>query len=250
MRISLLEAASQFSDTANEFIDDMEAGLDKEPDFAGVTEVGDRHKQLVALSRKLNYTLVHPTFPKELYPVVGGKHVSTALLIRGAHQVVRSGFIPVVPGQAGPAAQGGHDPRGFTWAEAIIKSGRGYERVWVGQFHFITHGHLVGPADPERRAKNIKLIRTGAEVVKKEASGTDLGFLMGDANIEDKMLEIPGMTSIFQDLEPSEQGGIITILSYDRDARVSAKRLIRLPMGHSDHRFFEAVYEIAERKPA
>lgn len=239
--VHLLEAAMQFNDTHKQFVEDMLINLARSADVVGITESDwHRHNALIRVCRASDYRLVHPVYP-DTFPVLKGKQVGCALMVQAEHQILASGWVPVIDGLDRPASQGGHDPRGYTWAKLKIRG----ERVFVAQFHMLTAGRIDQPG--RRQEQNERYVTVGRQLVKVHSHGHRLGFLMGDSN--DPQFQVPGMTSIWdeQQLDRRTPDPICTVLSWDLDGRVKGVKVRHWPQGNSDHAAFSAFYELRER---
>lgn len=235
-------ASSAFTMSDSHARSDFTEALARTPDVLGVTEVGDR------------WPLFRDTAELHGYiPVPSGTDV--AIAVRAVHSVRRVGVVPSVPGEKGPAAQGGHGPRPVL-SVSLVPFGTD-ERVTVCLAHWVTHA-----ADNGRQ--QVALTDDLATTVAVQARGTRLGFWMGDTNSPDtphdrnpvdKALRRGDLTSCWDELGkyPATHGRdtIDVIGSYDPDLRVVCKAVRRWPAGNSDHRPVSAWYAISPtRKPS
>lgn len=235
-KLHLLEAPLQFSDSVRAFEADVEETLSRKALIVGLTEVAKRHKALLRLGRVHGYTVVQPDDE-------AGNKVGTALLIKQDEnvEILKEWWIPAIPAKEGLPRKGGHGPRGWTCVRAVVDG----ETVFVGQGHLITAGQT--PDDGERFKQNKTMLRKGVAVLKREARGSRVGFLMGDMNTPDSALDVEGMTSIWEGRKrPADP--VCTILTFDADKRATVTRIRRWPLQKSDHAPFSAWVDIAEKQ--
>lgn len=115
-------------------------------------------------------------------------------------------------------------------------------RLHIGSVHYPLQGSR--PGDPNYEL-NKKIAAKISDWLRNSAKGSDLGFVMGDFNVNDKKHDWSyggNFTSLADELQTwknTGHGPIDGFTSYDRDGRVSAKDLKVFPdktfFLHSDH---------------
>lgn len=241
-KVHLLEAPMQFSDSVKKFEADVEVLLSRKADIVGLTEAGSsRHKALVRAAKNAGYQLVHPHFPEKQFPSLANERVTCPILVKDEHEVRKDWYVHGIDANPKPPRQGGHGPRGWTFARVKV----GDEIIVVSQGHLITKGR--NPDDGARFKQNTTMLRKGTTVLKREAKGPRVGVMMADMNLPDNQLDIPGLTSIWDERKRPENP-IVNILTLDQDSRVKITRIRRWPLMNSDHQPFSAWMEIEEKQ--
>lgn len=239
LRLQLEQASSAFTLSTSHAVLDFHESLSRGADVVGWTEVAQRHDLLASVCRTSGYQL--------LLPVEG----DTALAVRNIHQVLQHSSIVSVPGAQGPAADGGHGPRGVQLV--VFRPFGTREHVAVAEAHWVTKA-----ADSGRQ--QLALTTDLARIIRTHAAGVRVGFWMGDTNNPDRRMDFTDvdralrkgeLTSCWDELGewPSTHGGpagptLDVVGSYDPDKRVSCARARVWPAGHSDHRPVSAWYTI------
>lgn len=149
----------------------------------------------------------------------------------------------------------GHDRVLCTLEFDHIEPGVGH--LAIGAIHYATKGG--SPADPNWDANKTTAQRLG-KWMAKEGAGTNLSFLNGDFNMNDKKTDWAfggNFTSMADELKKWQNTGhgpIDGFCSYDRDGRVKAKSFNVLDdkemFQHSDHYVCRGVWEIRHLKTA
>jgi hypothetical protein len=167
----------------------------------------------------------------------------------GLGKVRRSGLVPVLPGQRGPARLGGHAPRGIFWTEVLIPE------VGVATFatgHFLTKGRSPRT---RRGRQNIAYQKALADFTRSRGRGSRLVFFSADTNLNDRKIDVFGggpLVSAWDEVgtHPSThgpRGGTIDVIArHTGDGRVRfthAEALNALGLS-TDHYTIRAVAEI------
>jgi hypothetical protein len=131
----------------------------------------------------------------------------------------------------------------------------GVGRIHVGGVHYPTHG--AKPGDPNH-AMNVKCAEKIAAWMSRVGKGSDLAFVNGDFNMQDRTLDFAlghNFTSMADELnawQSTGHGPIDGMCSYDHDGRVKAKRWNVLDDKEfflfSDHFMCRGVWEITLKK--
>ncbi|HEY6019266.1 MAG TPA: hypothetical protein VIY48_04995, partial [Candidatus Paceibacterota bacterium] len=130
-------------------------------------------------SRNKTFQLLHEIPPNYGFHFYGDPDQDCWVLVnKDFGTVTHAGYIPVIPGQPGPAAAGGHGPRGIM-AVAIKPNDPRYGDVHAGVSHFVTKGQ-----DPntERGRQNVRLGKAIDSWGSQKGGGDSLAFHMADTN--------------------------------------------------------------------
>lgn len=154
-----------------------------------------------------------------------------------------------IPGEAGPAAEGGHGPRFNSW----IKFRYSREIISHTGVHFVT-------AHPNRRDKQLKQARLMGELMNQFGQGGKLATGSGDINASlpgnkdmQAVFDNHGLTTTAKETgvnTPTHEGSRLDyIWTLDKDSRLSVPKMKVLPIGYnSDHNPVLATIQV-RRKP-
>jgi hypothetical protein len=222
MDLHFVMAPMQFSDSYSQFSSDVLRIIAARPHVIGLTESSDRYDILLKLAREHEYRLVQPLMKN-------GQRASTALMFDQDFSPLKTGFTWVVDGDGRSPSDGGHGPRGFTWARVKYKG----EVMWLAVTHLLTGGRT--PADGKRYYQNQRIINALSRKGRFEARGRRLGFIKGDFNRSDYLLTIPGFVSMLDDEIAREVRSIDSIQRRTKDTRVETLRVRQWDRQNSDH---------------
>lgn len=215
----------QFSDTPRQQRFDIQKIFTRGGDFpiktgteAGRGEVENHNRELLEeFGRKFNHIV---KFGRESWVAVDRKIVKRNSLETGELHLADNDEM------AGP----GHD-RSLPWL-SFEHVTPGVGRLAVGTVHYPTKG--AEPGDPNHEL-NMKIAEKIGGWFEEHGKGSDLAFLNGDFNMNDKLLDWAGregnFTSIADELEAWQNTGhgpIDGFCSYDHDERVAPHRFVVL----------------------
>jgi len=252
--LHLMHCSMRFDRPPEEFKDAIRWMHSLEPDIVSFTEMTRFHKELRQVCQGTRYRPVLSSRGKE-----GGFMVKTG----DECHVKDSGAVFVLPGNPGPASQGGYAPRYVNWVRV----------KWHGEdiYHHTTHWLTKYWKNDARDALHEKSTKVMCDLVKRHGKGMDLAFFGGDQNVDeeadnrkmgvrsqmDKTFRDNGLLTIWDEMEVTppthglSKGPTIDILgSFNPDKRVKAKRWKVYPKHASDHRPIAAWYEIQQTRQA
>ena len=176
--------------------------------------------------------------------------------------IVDNGYLPISPGQPGPASQGGHQPRGLLWVEIEHPMLGTITPAWG---HWITGYNNRA----SRAAEHTHMTKVFTEFVNARGKGKAISVFGGDININEEtdlgkdhgkpdwLFNEAGMTTIWDALykhgdnlpstHNTRHGATIDIIgALDKDQRVSAvdvQVFLGSPL-RKDHADVVATYEV------
>lgn len=238
-RLQLEQASSAFTLPDAQAREDFREALTRGADAVGFTEINKRAHLLREACDAKGYVLV-----------AAG---DVGLAVRSIHRLTDHGVITSVPGQPGPASEGGHTERPILWA-SFIPFGTG-ELVTAHVAHWVTHAADTGH-------QQLAMTRDMADAVAEHSKGHRLGFWLGDTNNPDratintdvdKALRRGDLTSCWDELGryPDTHGAstLDVVGSYDPDRRATCVRARVWPSAHSDHLAVSAWYSVSGVRP-
>lgn len=240
LQLQLGQSSMAFTMHGDAALADFHKVLGHGMDAVGFTEVRTFHPELREACHNRNYQLVIPP------------DGDTAIAVLFVHNIIGRDYLPVNPGSARPASEGGHGPRGVQVVEFRPRGTR--ERVTFAEAHWLTRRSDNG-------GQRLAMTEAMAQVMRKAGKGTRLGFWAGDTNNPDRpaatsdvdlALRKGELTSCWDELGryPDTHGRttIDVVGSYDPDSRVSCTRAKVYPQLHSDHLPLAAFYSVRPRK--
>lgn len=248
-RFGIQHTSLQFSDSPAHQAEDIHALFAHARDVGNVILTGTE-----ASSRTASHDLIReigPAFGFYTFAQRAGEWVAVA---RDWAKPLGHGYVHVLDGLGGNAAQGAHQPRGITYVQVAPHDRTIGTVVTAGAFHLMTH--RSDAADPQ---SNLILQRALGTFARRYGRGRRLVFANGDANIRDNHLDVYAgspLTTCWDELGkyPGTHGPntIDVIGSYDQDHRVRCVKAVSLTDRealrlHTDHNLIQAVYEV--RKP-
>lgn len=214
--------------------------LARHPDLLVLTEIGDAATfSAIANESGAGYHALNPDAG------------DIAFLVSKEARILGSGGPLAIPAQGGPARLGGHGPRHNSFVTFRLRN----EFISHTGVHFVTahpdHEHNTG----DRRDEQIKQANLMGQQVQKFGHGRNLSTGSGDLNAE--LPHLADMQAVFdkwrltttaeeeQDFDPTHGSARLDyVWSYDRDTRLSVRKMDVLHGENSDHRPVEVFFDI------
>lgn len=239
--LHLMEASMQFTDSGENFKEDIRYLIDQDPDIVYLTEAGNFHKELRQVLPERYRAVFLPNYDVDAFIVRKNDHVGVK--DRGARKV-----------HSGPPR-----PAYISWVRVKWYE----ENVFYHGAHWLNKSETSAALD----AKHERTTRLMCDLVKRHGQGAWLSFFAGDTNIPeqqdnkrtDRRSQIDatfrdnGLLTVWDEKEVTPPtgpgGGTVDIIgSYDPDKRAKAKRWKVHPRRlHTDHRPVSVWYEITRQ---